>query len=728
MVFLIKTAYNNIFHFTSCQHEAKHQMAQPKIFDISGFCTHMEQYVGPQEGPAKLFWQALSFAVSAHEGQKRKSGEAFVSHPCKVALILAGELGVRDPEILAAAALHDTVEDNAEISTEDIGEMFGQNVEEIVDGCTKISSFEGTKQEFYKIVHRKIFSGAAAHVEVMLIKLADRLHNLRTLSSMPKHKQQKIADETLDIYAPLARVMGLFGVKRELYNLALQFKFPRQSSKVKAHIQKICCNDELDNIKDSLQKLFNSVWLTPDITISCKGLWAYFNPVQRLLDKEIKNPINIIITVNSLQICYQALGLVNQKYPPIPRTIRDYIANPKSTGYQSLHAKANIRGRTYLIKFRSQEMARAGRLGVLNQWSSERRFSQGFQKDLREMFDILGADEGISYREMIAASGKKEIYTYTPKGDLYCLPVQSTVLDFAFKVHTDVGYCCTSALVNRERVKADHILNDGDQVEISVQRRPVDFSPDIQHQCQTPKARSALSRMFRLRREKLAREIGQSLLLQELKCYGIPKEVLEKKEMADLLTYFQLDDIEELYQRIGEDRLRLRELIYEISNGLYAGRTPLQPPTGAFNSLLLSNLDSASMKFSRCCNPLPTEKSLLGLLSERGLSVHRKACKKFKTLAVQREEVLELRWIAKKTMITKRQRLFVAETSRHRLMMLLAVAPNDIQVHEISSLTNRPSQQNDWDIKFQVTDLAGLKNGLQHFAKAGLHYEFVLEL
>ncbi len=703
-------------------------MAQPKIFDIASFCTNMEQFVGPQEGPAKLFWQALSFAVSAHEGQKRKSGEAFVSHPCQVALILADELGVRDPEILAAAALHDTVEDNAEITTEDIGEMFGRNVEEIVDGCTKISSFEGGKQEFYKIVHRKIFSGAAAHVEVMLIKLADRLHNLRTLKSMPKHKQQKIADETLDIYAPLAKVMGLYGLKRELYTLALQFKFPRQSNKVLAYIRQICCGDELENIKNSLQEILDAAWLTCDITISCKGLWAYFNPVQRLLDKEIKNPINIIITVNSLQVCYQALGIVNQKYPPIPRTIRDYIANPKPTGYQSLHARANIRGRTYLLKFRSKEMAQAGRLGVLSQWSSERKFSQGFEKELQEMFDILGADEGISYREMIAASGKKEIYTYTPKGDLYCLPVQSTVLDFAFKVHTDIGYCCVSALVNRERVNPDHGLNDGDQVEITVQKKPVDFSPDIQQQCQTPKARSSLSKMFRLRREKLAREIGQSLLLQELKRYGIPHDVLDKNELSDLLTFFHIEDIDELHQRIGEDRLRLRELIYEIKNGMYAGQTPLQPPTGAFNSLQLSNLDSACMKFSRCCNPLPTEKSLFGLLSERGLSVHRKACKKFKTLAVQREDVLELRWIPKKTMITKRQRLFIAETSRHRLMMLLAVAPNDIMIQGITSLTNRPTEQNDWDIKFQVADLAGLKNGLQHFAKAGLHYEFVLEL
>jgi GTP pyrophosphokinase len=703
-------------------------MAQPKKFDIAGFCELLAQYLGPQEGEAKLFWQALSFAVAAHQDQKRKSGEVYVSHPLEVALILVKDLGVRDPETLAAAVLHDTVEDVPDVTPEVIAEIFGQRVTEFVEGCTKISSFEGSRQDFYKTVHRKLFSGAAAHVEVMLIKLADRLHNLRTLDSMPKRKRQKIADETLDVYAPLAKVMGLYGIKRELYDLALMFKFPRQSHRVLVSIQQMAASAELAEIKNNLQQALDKAWITATVEASCKGLWAYYDQTTGLLDREIKSPINIIITVNTAQACYQALGIVNHHYPPIPRTIRDFIANPKTTGYQSLHARANIRGQNYLFKIRSREMRRAGRLGMLADWSSKKKAGASLEQNLQEMFDILGADEGLSYREMIAASGKKEIYTYTPKGDLFCLPAQSIVLDFAFKIHTDVGRRCIAGRVNKERVGPEHVLRDGDQVEILMQPGPVEFSPAIQQLCQTPKARSGLARMFRLRREALARDIGSSLVLQELKRYGIPKDVLEKEGMAALLGHFQVEDIDELFMSIGEDRLRLRELIQEIKNHLYADRVTLQPPTGALNRLLLTSLDPASMKFSRCCNPLPTEKGLFGLLSERGLSVHRRECTTFKSLGVQREDVVELRWLLKKTPLLKPQSLFVAEATRNRLMMMLAVAPNDLQVREIVALTSRPSHLNAWEITFQVPDLNVLKNALAHFAKAGIHHEFVLDI
>jgi len=197
-----------------------------KEFDIIGYKLLMANLLGDPEGKNKVFFEALDFAVQAHAGQWRKSGDSYILHPCNVARILAEEMEVRDPEILAAALLHDTVEDVDEVTTEVIGERFGKNVEAIVDGCTKITHFFGDKQTFYKMVHRKIFSGAAARLEVMLVKLADRLHNLRTLDAMPRDRRQKVSDETLDIYAPMARVMGLFDLKRELYQLALKYKFP----------------------------------------------------------------------------------------------------------------------------------------------------------------------------------------------------------------------------------------------------------------------------------------------------------------------------------------------------------------------------------------------------------------------------------------------------------------------------------------------------------------------
>jgi GTP diphosphokinase / guanosine-3',5'-bis(diphosphate) 3'-diphosphatase len=703
-------------------------MSKSSHFNISSFCAQMEKYLGDQEGHAKVFWRALSFAVSAHQDQRRKSGEAYVSHPLMVAQILIEELGIRDPEVLAAAVLHDTVEDVPEVTPELIGELFGRNIEAIVDGCTKISHFDGDRQTFYKLVHRKIFSGAASRLEIMLIKMADRLHNLRTIGAMPRHKRQKIAEETLDVYAPMAAVMGLYGLKRELYDLALINKFPRQSSKVLGAIRQLEADPEALAIRDQLQAAADEVWLSCRVHIRAKGLWAYFDPVYKVLAREVDYPLELILAVDDIQSCYRALGVLNQTFPPIPRTIRDFIANPKPTGYQSLHARANIRGRNYLFKIRTRRMIEAARCGILSEWSARRQVPGGFEKELREMFDILGGELGLSYRDMIAASGKKEIYTYTPKGDRICLPVQSTVLDFAFRVHTEVGIHCAAAIVgrNKEKVTPTHVLRDGDQVKILTQKEPVRFEPRVQDLCQTPKARSSLARIFRLRREGLAREIGRAIMRQELKRYGVPFEVLEKPELADILVYFDLQDGEELFQQVGEGRLRLKEIIYEIRSGLYADRQTLQPPTGPLNRIDLESLDPACIKFSRCCNPLPTEKGLFGLLSERGLSVHRHDCETFRTLRLAREDVVELRWRPKETAVSKPQTLVILGTPRNRVLMMLGAAPAEMRVTEIIRLS-RADRRPDWEVNFQVDDLAGLRRILQHFTKTDFAYEFILE-
>ena len=700
-----------------------------KAFDIAAYCARMEQHLGDQDGPAALFWKALSFAVTAHQDQRRKSGEAYISHPLLVAQLLVEELDVKNPEVLAAAVLHDTIEDVPEITTAEIGDLFGKNIEFMVDACTKIAHYSGDRQNFYKLVHRKLFSGAAARLEVMLIKLADRVHNLRTLHSLPKHKRQKIADETLDIYAPLAKVMGLYGIKRELYTLALQYKFPRQSQKVLAFIHKLSESPPALAIKQLLAERLAEVGVSAEIRIHPKGLWAYFDQAHRVLNKEIDNPLEFLILSPDIQTCYQVLGVVDQNFPPIPRTIRDFIANPKPTGYQSLHVRANIRGQNVLFKIRTREMLTSSKAGLMKNWPGDPTLASSIlEREIREMLDILGGDEGISYRDMIAASGKKEIYTYTPKGDPIALPRQSIALDFAFKVHTEVGKRTVSARVGQQRVAIDHVLRDGDRVEIITQKEPVRFEPEIQNRCQTAKARSELSRLFRLRREKLAREIGQSIMRQEMKRYGLPFELLDKPDMPSILEYFGHSSLDDLFLALGEGRRRLKEIIFEIRQGLYAGKETLAPPTGSLNRIDLATLDPACIKFSRCCNPVPTEKGLYGLLSERGLSVHRKECQTMQSLKIQREDVVELRWRLKETRVRKPQALVIlAAPSRNRTLMLLSVAPDDMRISDVELLSPLADRTSSWQIHFTVDSLANLKNALSHFAKTGLTYEFVLE-
>ncbi len=699
---------------------------QYRKFDVEAYRTAMDGLIGT--GPeTDVFWRAFDFALEAHGDQWRRSGDPYISHPTNVARILAEELDIHNGEILAAALLHDTIEDVDYVNPILLRDKFGPNVETIVEGCTKVTHFSGDKQNLKKMVHRKIFSGAAAKPEVVLVKLADRLHNLRTLASMPKHKRQRVADETLDIYAPLATILGLFDIKREMYNLALAYKFPRQGNRLQIQINKLKNDVKVLEIMSGVRNALAEDSIEAKVTVRTKGLWGYYDAKNRILIKEIESPQEILIVVPRRKSCYETLGTLNRIYPPIPRTIRDFIANPKPSGYQGLHARTNIDGRKYLFKIRTDEMARQAQRGLVRQWTAQGKQRGQFIKGLQEMFDILGSDDSLSYREIIAASGRKEIYTYTPQGDLICLPVNSIALDFAFSVHTAIGNTCIAAMIGNRRVSPDHVLKDGDVVKIIRQNKPVRFDPDIQMQCQTPRARSELAKTFRKRRMAVTGKIGQSVLHQEMRRYGLPVEILDKQGMEYVLSYFNIRSLEDLYLQIGKGKIRLRELIYEIKNGLYSGQETLQLPTGVFNRIELSTVDPVVVKSSACCRPTPMDKGVVGLLSERGLSLHRKDCFRLQKIKFQREDAVEVRWNLKVTRVVKPQKVIVFAANRQRLFMLLSVAPSELRITEIIALTVRPNTTPAWEVNFIVSDLYALKKIFKHLDRSELTYEFVLE-
>jgi len=696
---------------------------QYRKYDVEQYRREMEGFIGSAP-ETQVFWDALEFAFEAHGDQWRRSGDPYIMHPCSVARILAEELDVHNPEILAAALLHDTVEDVEYVTSEVIRKKFGANVEAIVEGCTKVTHYSGDKQTFKKLVHRKIFTGAAAKPEVMIVKLADRLHNLRTLASMPRHKRQKIADETLDIYAPLATIFGLFDIKRELYTLALAYKFPKQGNKLQLQINRLREDPETLRLVDTVQKAMNEEGVAAEVSLRTKGLWGYYDVKNRILVKKLENPQEIFIKVYSRSSCYQALGALNLIYPPIPRTIRDFIANPKPTGYQGLHARANIEGYKYLFKIRTEEMARRAQRGLVRDWTASGKRQGRFVREIQEMFDILGSDDTVSYRDMIAAGGRKEIYTYTPQGDLICLPVHSIVLDFAFRVHTAIGHSCLGAMIGNRRIGFADRLKDGDVVKVLRQDTPVRFDPDIQKLCQTPKARSEMTKAFRERCLVISRDTGRSVLQQEMRRYGLPFDLIEKPGMKDLLAYFDIESLEQLFQKVGQGKIRMRELIYEIKNGLYAGKEALQQPTGVFNRIELTTVDPVVVKSSACCKPTPLDKGLIGLLSERGISLHRKECSRLQKLNFQREDAVEVRWKTRKTRVAKPQKVIIMAATRHRLFMLLSVAPEEMQVTDILRLSKKNTTTPAWEINFTVANLHGLKKIVKHLDRSSLVYEF----
>jgi GTP pyrophosphokinase len=695
-------------------------------FDLETYRSQMRILLAGSAGEV-VFWEALDFATQAHFDQWRKSGDAYILHPCSVAKILAEEMDILNPEILAAALLHDTVEDVEEVTAEVVGRNFGSYVQAIVEGCTKVTHASGDPQLDHKRTHRKIFSGAALRPEVMLVKLADRLHNLRTLKALPERKRQRIADETIDIYAPLATVFGLFNLKREMYNLALSYKFPKQGAKLKGHIRQLKQDPIGEEIVQGLLQASSEYHVACDVALRVKELWAYYDTSNRLLLKRIDTPMEILIVVEDVQACYQALGVVSQTFRPIPRTIRDFISNPKPTGYQGLHARAIVKGQKFLFKIRTREMARRAQRGLFRNWTSKSGKQGQFIREIQEMFDVLGSDDSVSYRDVIAASGKKEIYTYTPQGDLVCLPFRSTVLDFAFRVHTQIGLSCLGAMIRNRRVPPDHLLKDGDMVRIIRADKPVHFDPQILNDCKTPRTRAELAKGFRIRRRKVSQEVGYSLLRQEMLRYGVPFDILSGDGLVKLLGRFSLDTIEELYVRVGEGRLRLREVIERIKEDLFGGVSPLVTPTGAFNRIELTTLDPVSVKLSSCCKPNPTAKDNCALLTEKGLSVHHKKCSRLHEIKFQREDAVNIFWKTRETQVVKQQVLHILKASRIEVMQALQGLPEELEMNNLKVLASYSSLQPSWEFTFTVPDLHVLSRVLRHFDKSSIPFEFYLE-
>jgi GTP diphosphokinase / guanosine-3',5'-bis(diphosphate) 3'-diphosphatase len=695
-------------------------------FDLELYRNQMQELIGGKDN-VEIFWAALDCAVDAHDDQWRRSGDAYILHPCSVAKILAEEMDVTHPEILSAALLHDTVEDVEEVTAEIVERDFGSYVRAIVEGCTKVTHISGDKQANSRQTHRKIFTGAALRPEVMLVKLADRLHNLRTLQAMPKAKRQRIAEETLDIYAPLATFFGLFNMKREMYNLALLYKYPKQGARINSHIRQLRRSPLGRKIVDELEK--NALQHSFDcrITIRTKKLWAYFDVSSRILVKRIDTPLEILIVVDDVFSCYRALGIVNQTFQPIPRTIRDFIANPKPTGYQGLHARAIIEGQKFLFKIRTHEMERKAQRGLFRGWTSKVSKQAKFFREIQEMFDVIGSEDSISYRDVIAASSIKEMYTYTPDGDLVCLPVRSTVLDFAFRVHTQIGLTCLGAMIRNKRVPASFVLSDGAMVRIIRSDETVRFDQSILAKCKTARARGELAKTFKARRMNVTVEIGASMLRQEMLRYGIPFDVLESSNANELFKEYSTENLAGLHVLIGEGRARLKEVMESMKSTLLGGVSPLVTPTGAFNNIELTTLDPVSVKLSSCCKPNPTSKGNCALLTMKGLSVHDKCCERFKKLRFQREDAVNIFWRSRRTKVRKRQILHVLKASRKEIMRTISFAPEGMQVQSLEVLTSYSSETPAWQITFTVPNLYDLQKVLKYFDKTHIPYEFDLD-
>jgi GTP diphosphokinase / guanosine-3',5'-bis(diphosphate) 3'-diphosphatase len=611
----------------------------------------LTQHISSYNSESKVIFDALAFAYKHHAGCFRKSGEPYFNHPVAVAEILLKDLFIKDPQLLSAALLHDVVEDVASVALRDIESLFGNTVATLVDGCTKLQLQQKDRATQSDLTHSKIFLSASRQLGVLLIKLADRLHNMQTLASLPEAKRRRIAFETIRVYAPIAAKLNLYTLKRNLYNLALAYLFPRKSKKIISVTKELFCSKGVDEITHRLMEIISKGPHAFSIRPRVKGLGSFYSHLRQTIDlNNAENLVDFTVVLDTADPldCYPVLGRINQHLKPVPKSIRDIIANPKPNGYQSLHVRINQQGRDYLIKIRTREMDLNANSGMRYQWDTV-HIQESYWGEISDLLRNIGeyGGDGSQRKNLIQLSDTAEVFAYTPDGDIHYFPRGSIVIDFAYKIHSDLGDHCDGALINGRRVSPLSELKDGDTVKILQSDSPLEVDSDLEKRCMTPKARSALNRLLQKRRQNYAKKIGKDILLQEITRHGLSQDLLKDETMSLILNFLHIKDLSQMFIRIGQDTLASKLILYYFDQlpDIKASARAKTHTIETRNHLLVSEIEKAVHKFSNCCKPYPGQTNVVAALSERGVAFHCHNCKNLlKSSLSSPQQFLDVTW------------------------------------------------------------------------------------
>jgi GTP pyrophosphokinase len=619
----------------------------------------------------KLIRQAFEVAVDAHKDQRRKSGEAYIFHPIAVAKIVAGEIGL-DATCIAAALLHDVVEDNPDYKLADIERMFGETIARIVDGLTKISSLNKDKDVSTQAENfRKMLLTLNDDVRVIIIKIADRLHNMQTMDSMRSDKQEKIASETLYIYAPLAHRIGLYNIKTELEDLGLKYTEPEVYNDIFEKIKE--SKEEQDNYIREFSKVIVDSLDNEGLNYDIKGRPKSIYSIRRKMVKQgvdfdevyDKFAVRIIYKSdlnNEKFIAWKIYSIVTDHFTPNPTRLRDWISSPKSTGYEALHITVmGPKGRWVEVQIRSERMNEIAEKG----YAAHYKYKQGNTEDaldtwIDKLQEALESNEtnAVDFVEQFKLNlYAKEIYVFTPNGDLKSLPKGATPLDFAFSVHTQVGMKTRGAKVNGKLVPLSHELNSGDQVEILTSENIKPNSNWLDY-ATTARARSKIKSSLKDEKKEVA-EDGKEILRRKLKQLKIN---LDEKSINEMVNHFKLKTSLDLFYRVGIgtiDNKMLKEYAASRSNMFMSYikskiRKPTVAPdlnkeeiTAKYDMLVFGKEEEKlDYKLSTCCNPIPGDPVFGFLTINEGIKVHKKNCPN--ALSLQSNyayRIMQAKWI-----------------------------------------------------------------------------------
>ncbi len=607
----------------------------------------------------EMIERALAFSASAHRGQKRMSGEDFVSHSIAVAQILTELL--LDSTSIAAALLHDVVEDS-EVQTEDIAKQFGPEVAGIVDGLTKIShlTFRSSTEEQVEN-YRKLLLSIAKDARVIIIKLADRLHNMRTLKYLNPERRERIATETLEIYAPLAHRFGMASVKSELEDLAFKFLEPKEFKALSKKIRST--RDERGRtlllLKEPLERELNRAGIEGfEIAGRPKHLWSIYRKMKRR-DKpfeEIYDLMALRVIVKSVPECYHVLGMIHHTWTPIQERIKDYIASPKSNAYQSLHTTIfGPAGQLFEVQIRTEEMHKTAEYGIAAHWlyktdanADELDQALGWFRQLLELQqDVHSPEEFLEFLKVDLY--QDEIFVFTPGGDVKRLPTGATPIDFAFSVHTEVGFRCQGAKVNGRIAPLHRELKNGDTVEIitGTNARP---SRDWLSHVRTGRARQKIRQWVRQEEESISLSLGQEILAREIKRRRLEPPSAEQLESA--AEELSQADGRELEIAIGRGDIAIKQVIRALYPSVSHEDAGGPKPT-AFGRVIdrirlgrgikIQGVDGLMVRYAQCCQPVPGDPVVGYVTQGRGISIHRADCPNLLSLSLEDRRV-EIDW------------------------------------------------------------------------------------
>lgn len=637
--------------------------------DIDELIEKIKEYHPAVED--SLIRRAYQMAQACHLNQKRRSGEPYIAHPIGVAHIIADMR--LDTASVISALLHDIIEDSS-VTIEDVREEFGDQVATIVDGVTRINrlSFRSDEEEQAENL-RKMLIAMAKDIRIILVKLADRLHNMRTLYHLHEEKRIAKAKETLDVYAPLAHRLGMSQVKCELEDLAFTTIYPKQYQELNQLVYETAgereefINRTIERIGEELTK----VGITAEFSGRAKHLYSIYQKMtkQGREFKDIYDLVAVRVIVDTVKDCYGALGIIHSIWKPVPGRFKDYIANPKFNMYQSLHTTViGFKGRPVEIQIRTHQMHRTSEYGIAAHW----RYKEGgagdekFEEKLAWLRQILEWQQELSDPREFMESLKldlfeDEVFVFTPKGKVISLPMGSTPIDFAYEIHTDVGHGCVGARVNNRIVPLEQHLRSGDIVEIITSKSAAGPSRDWLSVVKTARARSKIKQWFSQEEKKLSQNVGREMLQKALRKHGLSLQTLSSEILEKVTRSMHFDKVDKLYQNIGANKIsphqvctriikeknKLAEVpVEEVEEELVTEELvqPLAPRSRFTKGVRVKGLSELLVKLARCCNPVPGDDIIGYVTRGQGVSVHRTDCTNLVSLSNDSERFIEVSW------------------------------------------------------------------------------------